>query len=231
MAKLTFPIAALILAAAVVAFLATSSALQSLGNILVGAGLALGATYFVEEAKRSRLAKDLAIAIYHELANRAARCCYDFESPWSRYLEKPHELSRFTVAKFLPQAPTVFEANADKLALLGVTVPAALIAFYFRLAVIARDMENLREDAAGGKVSANGVHTIATRFAAALAPGLRALQALGAHVPNHRDIDDDAISTFDIGAAKRAPGTLRERLSGAEAVADEIEKRTPAGIS
>jgi len=117
----------------------------ALGNILVGAALTLMATSAVEQWKRSRLKKDLAVGIYHELATRVARCCVDFDKPWSEYWKNPVPRSRFTVRKFRPEPATIFDANADKLALFETNQAAALIDFYFRLGVVRRDIDNLSD--------------------------------------------------------------------------------------
>ena len=56
---------------------------QVVGGVVVGAALSLGATLFPEDVKRGRARRDLATALYAELALRVARCCFDFEKPWS----------------------------------------------------------------------------------------------------------------------------------------------------
>jgi hypothetical protein len=198
-----------------------------LGNLLLGAAIALSATYIVETWKRRQLADDLAVALYHELANRVMRCCYDFESPWSKNWEIPgRHMSRFSAGKFSPEPPTIFNANADKLALFGERVPSALMAFYFRLSVLRRDIENLREDARDhSDLGDDAVRVIGSRFGAALGPGLNALKALAPIVPDPAAIEADALETFDPGPQKRAEGTLRERLSLMIQKADQIRAK------
>jgi hypothetical protein len=203
-----------------------------LGNLLLGAGIALSATYFVETWKRRQLANDLAVALYHELANRVARCCFDFESPWSNDWEIPRRVNRFGAGKFSPEPPMIFNANSDKLALFGGRVPSALMAFYFRLSVLRRDIENLRADTRDhSDLGDDAVRLIGSRFSAALAPGLKALDALAPLVPDPAAIEADALNTFDPGPQKRAPGTLRERLSSMIRKADEIRVKVETPLN
>jgi len=146
---------------------------NTLGNVIVGAILALGASTYIEKQKREQLVDDLSIALYHELANRVARCCFDFENPWSRDWTTPRNRGVFGVTKFIPQPPTVFDGNADKLALLGPEVPAAMMAFYFRLWVLHRDIETLYKtevNPASNTLGFGPVSIIASRFGATHAP-------------------------------------------------------------
>lgn len=198
-----------------------------LGNILVGAMLALGATYYVERWKRAQLRNDLAVALYHELAVRVARCCYDFEAPWADYWEGGTSLDRFGAGKFAPEVPAIFAANADKIALFGEDVPSALMSFYFRLGVLRRDIENLRADTRDhSNLTPGAVRVIGSRFAAALSPGLRALDALAPSVANTSKIEADALDTFDSAIRrKRATKTLRDLLDAMITKAAEVRAK------
>jgi hypothetical protein len=198
---------------------------NTLGNVIVGAILALGASTYIEKQKREQLVADLSVALYHELANRVARCCFDFEEPWSGLWTTPRNRGVFEVTKFIPQPPTVFDSNADKLTLLGPQIPAAMMAFYFRLWVLGRDIEALCKTEVEPATSALGygpVTIIASRFGATLAPGLAALQALGEKVDGFKDIDAAAWDTFDKPPNNHDEhGSLRVRLARSVAIADE----------
>ena len=88
------------------------------------------------------------------------------------------------------------------------------MAFYFRLSVVQRDIENLRLEARDQSDLGNdAVRVIGPRFAATLVPGLNALDALAPRVPGAAAIEAEALNTFDPGRQKRPEGTLRERLS------------------
>jgi hypothetical protein len=185
----------------------------ALGNLLMGSGIGFGATFAVEIWRRQQQARDLGAALYHELANRVARCCYDFEIPWSGHWVSPQRMNRFGIGKFAPDPPTVFAANADKLALFGDKVPAAMLAFYYRLSALRRDIENLRADSRDQTdINEDAVRLVASRLAFTLSPARDALQALGAAIPTRAAIEDDAWKSFDVLQPKRAAMPLRERL-------------------
>ena len=52
------------------------------GFLLFGALLAVVATLMMGWLKRAGDEADLARAIHTELADRVARCCFDYEAPW-----------------------------------------------------------------------------------------------------------------------------------------------------
>src|SRR5689334_6866247 len=199
----------------------------ALGNILVGAALTLTATSVVEQWKRNRLKKDLAVAIYHELATRVARCCVDFDKPWSEYWKNPVPLSRFTVRKFRPEPGTIFDANADKLALFETNQAAALIEFYFRLGVVRRDIDNLSDEPTESSgLGSKAIQMIASRFAASLDPGLKALNALATLVPDHASIETAALEAIaKLSSTRDVTGTLRQWLAAAIKKADEFRRK------
>jgi hypothetical protein len=189
--------------------------LSALGNVVIGAVVALAATMYVEKQKRDQLVEDLAIALYHELASRVARCCYDFEKPWNDLWHSPQNKSIFDAKKFVPEPTTIYNGNADKLALLGPSVPAALMPFYFRLWGLRRDIDSLCDAAAKAPhLNYDQVQIIASRMAATLTPGLAALRALGDLVPDHDVIDAAAWKELDREPNKRKDQRpLRERLA------------------
>jgi hypothetical protein len=197
--------------------------LFQLGYILVGAGITLLANVLVEHWKRKRATKDNAAALYHELASRVARCCYDFEEPWLDHYQWPQRMDLFTAGKFVPEQPLIYRSNADKIALLGKRVPSALMAFYFRLWVLERDIENSRADAKALSPYTLGepsVRMIATRFWATLAPGLAALETFSQLVPDWKAIEVAAWES--IASPARATGALREHLRAALKTAKDI---------
>jgi hypothetical protein len=202
--------------------------LGTLGDVIVGAVTALAASYCIEQWKRVQLGKDLASALYYELANRVAMCVVHFESPWSdRWENAPKELTRFDAGKFVPDQPVVFNSNADKLALLTPGVPGALMGFYFRLRVLDRDIANAREKGATASsynIGQENTKLIARRFGATLFPGKAALVALARDVPEHLAIEAEALDTMD-PEKRRFTRTLREHLDEQIVRRHEIRKR------
>ena len=131
---------------------------------------------------KERLAKtrvDLASALYHELTHHIATVlALILTSPWKGN-PQCHRGSRcaLRLLKFLPEPPIVYTANADKLIFLGEAPAAALMAFYFRISVIRRDIMNSVGEMGAANVKANYVEMIGTRFARALKPGVEALES------------------------------------------------------
>ena len=69
-----------ILLVAAAAFLATlrTDYFANFGFLVVGVVLGIYPAFFIEENRRKREAKTIAISTHYELANRVARCCFDF---------------------------------------------------------------------------------------------------------------------------------------------------------
>ena len=111
----------------------------------------------------------------------------------------------------------------DKLALLGEDVVAALMAFYFRLAIIHRDIENSITEAGEKNVPADYARLIATRFARALMPGKIALESMREFVPKWESIEASALKAVAEGQRGRGEGTFRDRLAEAIKLAVKVE--------
>ena len=100
---------------------------------------------------------------------------FHFESPWKGNPQCHRGSRSLYGTQFLPEPPIVYTANADKLIFLGEAPAAALMAFYFRISVIRRDIMNSVGEMGAANVKANYVEMIGTRFARALKPGVEAL--------------------------------------------------------
>jgi len=204
-----------------IAMMARNDFLTNVGFLVLGSLLAIFTTLFSEAIKRPAQARDLARALYEELADRVARCCFDCEAPWSEYLDRNNENSAFAnmdpfrLRKFSPGSPIIYLSTASQLAILENDAPQALIKFYFRLAAWQRDLENV---AAGGQQNKGGVSPevclfLAERLHQTLTPGLKALQALAPLVDEHEKIEAAAIAGYDeTRKDTQAKGTLRERI-------------------
>jgi len=72
---------ALLLAVLVSFLVAQGGLLQQLGLLFLGALIAFLSIFATDEVKRAIQLTDLARALYEELANRVARCLFDFEEP------------------------------------------------------------------------------------------------------------------------------------------------------
>lgn len=186
------------------------------GLLIIGVVIGMAGAVVAEDVKRRHLRKDLATSFHHELANRVARCLFDFELPWSQY-KRGQTVDKFSARKFVPDKPIIYISNADKVALFGEAAPQALMAFYFRLAVIRRDIQNAIDELAvsGNHLDTNQVAMISSRLHQALKPGRAALDALARLVRNPRAIESEAIAIFDTARELKSDKTFRQRLEAA----------------
>lgn len=194
--------------------------LANVAFLVVGVLLAVVIDFIREEIRRPMQARDIARALYEELANRVARCVFDFEQPWEKWVDKkncqPNEVDVLRLQRFIPIPPTVYPATASQLALLGGNAPQALIRFHVALAVYQRDMQDvahycLQHDFS--HVPSNLVSLLAGRLHRTLRPGLNALLELSVLVEDYEKIDAEAIREADsLFKHERAHLTLRQRI-------------------
>lgn len=188
---------------------------------LVAGALVATITQLVSESgRRIQQGRDLARALYEELANRVARCVFDFELPWEKWVDEktcaPNEVDLVRLRKFIPVPPTIYPATASQLALLEGSAPQAIIRFYVALAVYRQDMEDVANHCQRNDLShvpPKLVAFLAERLRRTLAPGLAALKELSKMVEGYERIEADAIRDPDnLFPHKRAHQTLRQRL-------------------
>lgn len=210
--------------------------LTNIGFLVIGALVGIIPVFWIDETKRQREAQNLALAIYQELANRVARCCYDFEIPWCALLQKPTQRQVFDVRKFYPVTPVVYQSAGVSIAILDRAAIQKVIIFYVFLEILGRDLESISSNAQQEKqrVSVADVKIIAERLRRTLAPGLAALEALAPSVKGAADIDAEAIRQLDANIPHpHHDKSLRERLQIAirEAKAIQAEPRNESSGS
>lgn len=179
--------------------------------------LSIAAVLFTDRViRRKGQADDLARVLYEELADRVARCWFDYEDPWSKYLSATKPLDTFTLRKYSPVLPIIYPSAASQIALLEGNASQALIRFYFRLAAWERDLENIATDqerSNNGIVPAAKLRLLGKRLRQTLGPGLDALEVLGKRVPDWDEIDRRAIEGYDdIKPSAHREEPLRTRL-------------------
>lgn len=190
----------------------------NVGFLVLGLLAGIYPAFIIEEIRRSREVKILTKALFHELANRVGRCCFDFEDPWHRQLKSRDSMDELRLRKFLPEPPIVYPAVAKEIPSLGDDVIQTIVAFYISLAAWRRDLENMATAArASGfeKISGDVASFLALRLRQTLEPGRRALDALGRHVPNASEIERNAMRDGDqlfASAHPHAGKTVRERI-------------------
>lgn len=155
---------------------------------------------------RKRRTKDLSLAIYQELANRLARCVFDFESPWESWMDPancPSGIELARLRKFIPISPVIYPATASEIGLLGNEVPQPLIRFYVALAIYQQDMNHVVDFCQRNSlqfVPPAMAAMLAERLRRTLSPGLQALRAFtnANLVEDYGEIDRQAIADSDI---------------------------------
>jgi hypothetical protein len=193
-----------------------SGFLGNIGFLLIGAVLGIYPAFIIDEVNRARRKRNLTKALFHELINRAARCCFDYEAPWQPYLRAPPKMPAFQVRKFIPEPPVIYPSVAADLALLDDDAAKAIIDFYIALAAWRRDIENLVDEAhPRGLIDEDGMRLLGMRLRQTLEPARRALEALTRGVANAPEIERDALNNLDAIFPDQHPNAgvpLRERL-------------------
>jgi hypothetical protein len=177
--------------------------------------LVIANTRSLEEQKRASEAKDLTQIIFAELVHMVVRCCFDSEAPWREYwVNRPPTKARkkFDVQKFAPATPVVYLATAPKLALLGEEPSQAIIEFYYRVAALRRDIEDIVRGTSHENIAGPNLEIVAFRFCLTLRPGLEAIQILKPLVQHPDQIIARVLATFDETRKRKEPGTLEERI-------------------
>jgi hypothetical protein len=194
--------------------------LAAISFLIAGAMLTALSQRISDAAKRAQTEKDLALAIYLELANRAARCLFDFEDPWERWMEPgrvgQYEVDVLRLRKFMAIAPTIYPAAADKVALLKTSAVLPVIRFYSRFDIYRSDMEAIARHCELRNlqhVPPQHVAMLAERLRRTLRPALQALRSLSTLVPESPEIETEEIAELDsLFKHARAHQTLRQRL-------------------
>jgi hypothetical protein len=200
--------------------MAQNNWLTNVGFLVFGALISVFTTLLSERIRQRTAARDLARALYVELTDRVARCCFDAESPWRDYLEMknrtPGQMNTIRLRKFVPVDPIIYPSSASQLGTLGNDAPQALVRFYYQLDAWRRDLENVASDSERNRsgVSFEAISSLAKRVKQTLRPGLRALQALEPLVEDCDSIDASAIAGYDeFGSDSKSTGTLRDRIT------------------
>jgi hypothetical protein len=191
----------------------------NVGFLVLGTLLGIYPVFILEEIKRAREAKNLAKALFHELARAAGRCCFDFEEPWGRYVNTPVQMAIFRALKFVPDPPVIYPAVAPQIALLKDEAAQAIIDFYFSLDAWRRDLENATAEyqrVGGMELTPKDVKFLAKRLQQTLSPGKRALEALAPDIAAADEIERNALKEPDATFADKHPNagkTIRERIA------------------
>ena len=187
----------------------------NVGFLIIGATLGVYPVFVVEEYRRRQQHRALSRAIFHELADRAARCCFDFENPWHSYLSHPQEMAVRRLQKFAPVMPVIYPAAGIALGTLKSAQP--IITFYYFLSAWKRDIEATVEDCIrrDSPVGTQDVAFLAKRLLQTLLPAMNALRVLGDTIGDSDVIEREAISELDRlfpNSHPNAGKTIQERI-------------------
>lgn len=185
--------------------------------------------------KRSE-AQDVATTIHAELADRIARCCFDYEVPFLTYTYPLQadlkERTKEDVVKFRPTDPVIYPTVGAKMALLGPEVRNSVMQFYSSLDRWRREIDDLN---AGRRASfsASELIPVQRRLGETLPFAERALEKISKKVKGALEIENDAYaniysSVFDERSKKPQKSTLRQTLSELRALAEESKKAEAA---
>lgn len=172
-------------------------------------------TSIIETISRQQKAHDLARSLYVELADRVARCCFDFEDPWKHFhKDSPPAMSRLRALKFLPATPIIYENTAAEISLLKGKAAQDIVQFYFRLAAWKRDIEYIEKAFPQdmGNLPDDYVKMLALHLYQTLQPGLAALESLSSMVTDANTINADVIAPYDKTRGIPPVGNLKERI-------------------
>lgn len=179
--------------------------LQDIGFVLVGAVIGAVAVIYHDFRRRASEEKDIANALYQEIADRAARCCSDFMVPWQSHWTAPNvQTKRMTlrrVLKFRPADPIVYPDIGIKMALLKPGIASPIIHFYFRLDAWRRDIDHMDhwlKEGDSRTLSPEESQLLAKRLGETLSPALKALEALQGEVSAHAVFDNKAMDAYRI---------------------------------
>lgn len=204
--------------------------LGNVGFLVLGAAFGSYPPFLIAEYYAHRDSKRMATAIYQELANRVARCCFDFESPWIHYRSTREEMEIPRLKKFAPIPPVIFPALSPHIAMFNNDIGQALIRFYIFLTAWEKDIETTTQqfESIRQNVRPTELHRLARRLRNTLDPGKAVLEGIAKSglVENPEQIELAAIADLDKlfpDAHPQKGKPLRKRI---QIALDESENKT-----
>lgn len=191
------------------------------GFLVFGALLAVVATLLAGWFNRPIAATDLARGIHVELADRVARCCFDYEEPWAQFDPPAANAAGMDVdrlRRFASFPPIIYPAAAAQLSLLPGDALQTLLKFYYRLAAWQRDVDTVAaRHSSMGVVPNTELRRLGRRIRETVAPGLAALEAFSPLVGDADAIEADLLAGYDTFRKDRDPAytpdrSLKQRL-------------------
>lgn len=184
----------------------------TVGGTLAGVALGSVGAYFVtlwhDDRRRKQEAADVATTLYLELADRAARCSYDFDAPWKEYLQGKGTARKIhDVVKFRPTDPVMYPSLGIKLALLPGHSRGEVVRFFSAQDRWRRELDDLDREK---DVDRDGCVRLARRLGESVAHAYLALDALASEVPDWKGIEQQAFEGIYSTSGQSDP--RRQRL-------------------
>jgi hypothetical protein len=168
---------------------------------LLSAGVGRWTAKDLFRRQHEKEARDLAISIHAELADRAARCVSDYIHPWKEVKAMVGRTNKGTsswVAKFRPADPVVYPSVAGKIGLLPAEAIFPVLQFYFRLDALRREIDGLTADFEPNqeiyRTHAFRIKLVADRLHSCIEPALKALEQL--KVDTGEAVEREAAMTY-----------------------------------
>jgi hypothetical protein len=196
------------------------------GNVaflVIGALVGIYPAFLIEEIRKDEQIQRVREAVFFELANRVARCCFDFEDPWRAYAKKPDYVEPSRAQGFTPVPPIIYPALASQFALLGRDAQK-VIEFYVYLEAWRRsiDIKVAAVNAVvGSRLTPTDAQQLAERLRRAVKFGGVALVSLSKGIPDAEQIMLDAIAEADKMFPERHPNKGKPLLDRIRLVLDE----------
>ncbi|MGF1594432.1 MAG: hypothetical protein ACFCUW_14200 [Kiloniellaceae bacterium] len=170
----------------------------TLAGVGVGGLVTYGVLRKLEGERRVREREELVVTLYHEVADRAARCLNDYLVPWQKYergLPPDETMNGARAGKFRPTDPVVYPLVAGRLGTAGREVIGPVVQFYFALDAVRREVDGVVADYPDLDVlPEDRARLVALRLRQTLNPALRCLKILG--VSDWRSIDSLAVVPY-----------------------------------
>lgn len=170
--------------------------IAGIAGTIIGASITIAIKYFDKRSARREQEIFVATSLLDEIANRAARCAFDYETPWSQYTPnqknyKPRDLQK--VLKFLPNAPIMYPALANQIAILDYESRTAITTFYAKLDDWHREIEdtyrlNYKADTPNPQLPKGVLFRLSRRLGETLEPAKIAIEKVSAYVPDGKKI-------------------------------------------
>jgi hypothetical protein len=168
---------------------------------LISAGVGSWTAREIYRRQHEKEARDLAVSLHAELADRAARCVSDYLVPWKQIVAMAGRKKKITpawIAKFRPADPVAYPGVAAKIGLLPAQAIFPVLQFYFRLDALRREIDAVTADFGPNdeihRINPGRVVIVARRLQSCIGPALTALDRL--NVDTWKAVEHEAASTY-----------------------------------